>query len=92
MLRFKPNGCGPKGLGWLIPNLWFKEACDRHDKMWARGIKQSTADAMFYSYMRQAARIKTHSDLERRIALKCAKLYYNMVKYFGRFFYGKKSK
>lgn len=25
------NGAGPKGLGWLIPDLWFKAAADRHD-------------------------------------------------------------
>jgi hypothetical protein len=25
------NGAGPSGLGWLIPDLWFTEAANRHD-------------------------------------------------------------
>lgn len=31
------NGAGPVGLGWLVPDLWFREAANRHDFDYWRG-------------------------------------------------------
>lgn len=32
------NGAGPKGFGWLVPDLWMREAADQHDlRYWIGG-------------------------------------------------------
>lgn len=31
------NGCGPEGLGWLVPDFNFADKCNVHDDDYARG-------------------------------------------------------
>lgn len=41
------NGCGPWGLGWLVPEFWFQRACEQHDLCYASKFishQQCTAD------------------------------------------------
>lgn len=31
----KPNGCGPAGFGWIVPDGVFHEACNKHDRCYS---------------------------------------------------------
>ena len=45
------NGAGPKGWGWLVPDLWFTKPADGHDlSYWVgnRAIDKLCGDVMFY--------------------------------------------
>lgn len=46
------NGCGRWGGGWLVPDLWFRAACDAHDLCVQHG-EPDCAEA-FYQDMRGA--------------------------------------
>jgi hypothetical protein len=87
------NGCGNKGLGWLIPEFIFTEACDCHDiGYWVGGTKEDKrrVDRSFLKDMQDA--VEESSWWKRRYYYTWCRLYYYGVITIGKmcFHYGKK--
>lgn len=84
------NGCGPKGIGFLIPNklfgIDFSLACNIHDWMYAEGKTiedKESADRVFLNNM---VRLIDHSQACRAAKIinhYRAKRYYLIVKNFA---------
>ena len=52
------NGAGPKGLGWLVPDFWFRAAADQHDLDYWQGHRlrdKAVADVRFFAGCVEAA-------------------------------------
>jgi hypothetical protein len=73
-----PNGCGPEGLQWGVPNFIFKPACDLHDNLFNAKVGFLVANWEFYKRMRYYIKQKKAWYLEP-IAL----FYFFMVNIFG---------
>jgi len=48
----EPNGCGPEGFQWAVPNLIFKPACNLHDNLFSAQVGFFTSNWAFYHRMR----------------------------------------
>jgi hypothetical protein len=84
------NGCGPKGLGWIIPNwLWgcdITPACNIHDWMYHYGLTladKEEADRVFLNNMIRIINIRTKWSWLRKLRLDKAYTYYEAVARFG---------
>lgn len=85
------GGCGPGGFGdYFVPDtVWFlsiKEACKRHDWMYAFGLTiedKELSDRVFLNNMIRIIDAYTKWGWLKRLRRKRAKTYYNFVKYAG---------
>lgn len=57
----EPNGCGPEGLQWAIPNFIFKPACDVHDILTATKPGYWKTQTYFYQKMRFLIKLRKKS-------------------------------
>lgn len=96
-MRFKPNGCGPKGVvGKLIPDsllgVSVQEACNLHDDRYHQGgtsEKRWRADRNFLEDMLSAIEKEKGSRLIGQARKMGAYIYYYSVRIFGHFLFGK---
>lgn len=96
-MRFKPNGCGPKGVvGKLIPDsllgVSVHEACNLHDERYHQGgssEKRREADQKFLEDMFSAIEKEKGSHLVTQARKLGAYIYYYSVRIFGYFLFGK---
>lgn len=74
------NGAGPKGYGWVVPDLWFTNAANFHDLMYTLGGNENDrlwADRCFLWRMQSAT-----SGLKKAVGfLPC--IYYRKVRKYG---------
>lgn len=80
------NGAGPSGLGWLIPDLWFHHAADRHDFDYWRGgnlTDKVRADVRFWA--NSLLGLLELRWWQMPIALVLAHLYFLAVSFLGWF-------
>ena len=78
------NGCGPYGLGFLIPELWFHDACDCHDVCYGEGGRP--ADRLNCDRGMLKACLARSLELGRwtiPVAVFCALIYYLAVRLMG---------
>lgn len=83
-LDFIANGCGPKFLGFLVPDKLFRPACIRHDVAYYIGGDEEDrrrADREFYLHMLRLA----DRQYWRRYWRWRARVYYSMVRTLGRY-------
>lgn len=75
-----PNGCGPKGLQWLVPNFCFERACHIHDVMYADSrVSRKDADKEFLKYMK----LSIQEQNKNKSYYLLAYLYYFSVRTLG---------
>ena len=89
------NGCGPKGLGWLIPDKYlgvdFGPACDIHDWDYLWGKTEKAKKEADFRFVKNMFRLVARSKLMatqcpktlKRLRQKRAMLYYKAVRDFG---------
>lgn len=93
-INFIANGCGPYGIGWIVPELGFNCPCKRHDvSYWVGGTQEDRKkyDDEFLEGMYKIA--EGFSWWKRWMLRASAQTYYNKVRLFGRwwgFHHGKK--
>ncbi len=95
-MRFKPNGCGPKGVvGKLIPDsllgVSVHEACNLHDERYHQGgtsEERWRADQKFLGDMLSAIEKEKGSGLIDQARKLVAYIYYYSVRIFGHFLFG----
>ena len=82
------NGCGAKGLGWMVPeSIWgldISEACNIHDFMYAMGIDEEdreSADRVFRNNMLRIVKTGSKWLLPFRVAR--VLFYYLMIQCVG---------
>ena len=83
----EPNGCGPEGLQWAIPNLIFKPACDLHDNLFSIKAGFIKSNLMFYSRMRYLIKINRASKIKKVGFHILAFIYYAFCTTLGIFWY-----
>jgi len=84
----KGNGCGPAALAWIIPDLWFREACNCHDTDYKQGGSKSyrhASDIAFLGKMLNAVRDK--GRFTEIVGTPLAFIYYLAVRIAGGIYY-----
>jgi hypothetical protein len=84
------NGCGTKGLTWLIPDTMYgldiSEACNIHDFMYVTGIDEedrTEADRVFKNNLLRIIEAKTKWAIIKILRRRRAVTYYQAVRMFG---------
>ena len=87
----EPNGCGPRGLQWAVPNLIFKPACDLHDNLFSARAGFIASNLAFYSRMRYLIHISNKNRIQKIGLHIVALIYYLVCTTIGIFWYNKSS-